>query len=443
MKKLFLFCFVVCLTVVVSAQKVYFLYLQTDDQSPFYVRMADKIHSSSTSGYLILPNLTDSTYAIGLGFAKSTQPETRFAVTINQKDKGYLIKNFTEGLSLFDLQDLSIVKSVSAITDNTVYETKTDKFSSVLSKAADDPSLLKVPVTKKEEPKAKPNDKEVVTKTVEEAKPIGEAAVVTAVVTKPDENTEIKQEKKEEPVKTEQAATPETKTAEATPAETKTEDVKKPDVKEETAAATVLPTAEFKPSKIIRKSESSTTEGFGVVFYDRMDDKTDTIRILIPPSKINITEQTASYPEVEKKEYQPASNTEAEKKDTKSEQLLPTSEAKGNTDAKAGVAVATAATVGNCKASATDKDFMKLRKNMAAEDNDEAMIDEARKVYKTKCFSVEQLRYLSTLFLSSAAKYQFFDASYNYVSDKQNFGSLQNEIKDEYYLKRFKALVGE
>jgi hypothetical protein len=80
---------------------------------------------------------------------------------------------------------------------------------------------------------------------------------------------------------------------------------------------------------------------------------------------------------------------------------------------------------------------------MAAEENDEAMIDEAKKVYRSKCFTVEQLRYLSTLFLTSAAKYQFFDASYNNVSDKQNFRTLQGEIKDEYYLKRFKALVGE
>ena len=96
-----------------------------------------------------------------------------------------------------------------------------------------------------------------------------------------------------------------------------------------------------------------------------------------------------------------------------------------------------------CKGEASDKDFLKLRKNMAAKDNDEAMINEAKKLFKTKCLSVEQIRYLSSLFLTSAAKYQFFDAAYKYVSDKNNFVSLQTEIKDEYYLKRFKALIGE
>ena len=97
------------------------------------------------------------------------------------------------------MQDLSIVKSVSATKDNTVYETKTDKFSSVLSKAADDPSLLKVPVAKKEESKAKAQEKEVVTAKMEDSKPLVGAAAATAVVTQAAGTGDEKTEKKEEP----------------------------------------------------------------------------------------------------------------------------------------------------------------------------------------------------------------------------------------------------
>jgi hypothetical protein len=432
MKKLFLFCFAACLSVMVSAQKVYFLYLQTDDQSPFYVRMADKIHSSSTSGYLILPNLTDSTYTLGLGFAKSTQPETKFAVTINQNDKGYLIKNFTEGLSLFDLQDLSIVKSVSATKDNTVYETKTDKFSSVLAKAANDPRLLKVPVAKKEEAKPKTEEKAAVTAKLEDTKPLIETSKDTTTIALV-ETVETKTEKKEESTKTE-AVTPVT--------ETKAAEVKKPEVKEEVANTATAQEVEYRPSKVIRRSESSTTEGFGVVFYDKMESRTDTIRIVIPPSKTKISEeaQTVSLTEAEKKSEAQVNNPDPAKAETKADQPITANELKEKTETKTDNS---ANNVSNCKDAASDKDFMKLRKNMAAEDNDEAMIDEAKKVFRNKCFTVEQLRYLSTLFLTSAAKYQFFDASYNHVSDKQNFPSLQSEIRDEYYLKRFKALIGE
>ena len=428
MKKLLLFCLAVGLSGVVSAQKVFFLYFQTDDQAPFYVRMADKIYSSSTAGYLILPNLTDSTYTLGLGFAKSTQPETRFAVTVNQNDKGYLIKNFADGLSLFDMQDLSVVKSVSATKNNTVYETKTDKFSSVLSKAADDPSLLKVPVAKKEEPKPKPEEKkEVITAKLEEAKPIVEAPKDT-IAAKPTETVQTNTEKKEEPIKTESAVVTQTTT----------------EVQAEVNNTQVL---EYKPSKIIRRAESSTTEGFGVVFIDKMEDKTDTIRILIPPSKIKIDEEApaVSLSEVEKKAANTVSGSDSAKTDVQPEQPISnTGDQKNKAEIKStSSSVALISNLSTCKESASEKDFMKLRKNMAGEETDEAMIDEAKKVYKNKCFTVEQLRYLSTLFLTSAAKYQFFDASYNHVSDKQNFASLQNELKDEYYLKRFKALVGE
>jgi hypothetical protein len=80
---------------------------------------------------------------------------------------------------------------------------------------------------------------------------------------------------------------------------------------------------------------------------------------------------------------------------------------------------------------------------MAARATDEAMVDEARKSFKSRCFTTEQIRNLSALFLTSAGKYQFFDAAFMHVSDPEQFASLQSDIKDDYYLRRFKALIGE
>jgi len=67
----------------------------------------------------------------------------------------------------------------------------------------------------------------------------------------------------------------------------------------------------------------------------------------------------------------------------------------------------------------------------------------AKKTFKTKCFTTEQIKNLGALFLTSSGKYQFFDAAYLHVTDPENFSSLESEIKDDYYLKRFKALIGE
>ena len=421
MKKLLLFGFAACLSFITSAQKVYFLYLQTEDQAPFYVRLSDKIYSSATSGYLILPNLTDSIYNLSLGFAKSSQPETRFAVSINQNDKGYLIKKFQEGLSLFDMQDLSLVKPVSANTDNTVYETKSDKFSSVLSKAADNPGLLKVPASKKEEPKPVREQKEVSTVKAEEVKPL-EGKPKDTLAANPIKPAEIKVEKKEDPVVTVESSVRE-------PAKIATDEVNTHTLKEELSANNISVT-DYKPTTVRRYSESSTTEGFGIIYFDKAEDRIDTIRILIPPlkGKIDDDAQTANLSEIKKK-AEPSISEQQIKIDANVES------GKERRD----VVVKSF----SCQNNASEKDFMKLRRNMAGKSNDEEMIAEAKKIFKNKCFASEQIRYLSTLFLTSAAKYQFFDAAYNYVSDKQSFSSLQSEIKDEYYLKRFKALTGD
>lgn len=422
MKNLFLFCLATLLCGAATAQRVYFIYVQTDDQAPFYVRMADKIHSSSASGYLILPNLIDSTYNLNVGFVKSTLPETRFNVTLGQGDKGYLIKNFQDGLALFDMQDLSLVKAATTNVDNTVYETKSDKFSSILSKAADDPGLLKVPVAKKEEPKVKQEEKEVVVAKNDEKKV--EEKPKDTVVVKPVEAVETKPEKKEETtVKADTATTQNI---------TKPDDeIRQPAVKDETSVTNTV-VMDYKPSVIRRHAESSTTEGFGIIYFDKSDNGTDTIRILIPVSKLKIEEEVQVQNSEDMKKTEDIAVTTPEQK--KSEATVETKKDKQET---------VVVTPAGCPNIASEKDFMKLRKNMAAKSNEDDMIAEAKKAFKGKCYTTEQVRYLSTLFLTSASKYQFFDAAFSYVLDKSSFASLQSEIKDEYYLKRFKALVGE
>jgi hypothetical protein len=94
-----------------------------------------------------------------------------------------------------------------------------------------------------------------------------------------------------------------------------------------------------------------------------------------------------------------------------------------------------------CQTVANNDDFLKLRRKMAARTNDDGMLDEARKYFKSKCFSTEQVKNLSTLFLSNAGKYNFFNVAYNYTTDVENFSSLQSELKDQYYINRFKEML--
>jgi hypothetical protein len=95
----------------------------------------------------------------------------------------------------------------------------------------------------------------------------------------------------------------------------------------------------------------------------------------------------------------------------------------------------------DCKNSATEEDFLKTRKKMVAENNDEDMIKAAKKIFKTKCFTTEQIKNLSVLFLKDEGKYMFFDAAYPFASDSDLYPSLENQLTDNYYITRFRAMI--
>jgi len=470
MKRLILISCLMLGVVFSNAQKIYFIYLQTETGEPFFVRINDKLYSSTASGYLILPRLLDSTYAFKLGFPGKNF-DLDFSASINKKDHGYLIKNFGDkGWGLFDLQSLSIqmstsnTKSAAEINNNS--STPINGFTDLLSKAADDPSLKQNVVLVREEEK-KPE--RVQTLQTEEKKPDLTEAVV-------------KEEKKSEmPVQ------PANKIDDKTTGQANTSTQKIDSAAKDVTAKTQEP---YRKSQVTKISGLATTEGFESVFVDQYQNGVkDTVRILIPAGskeavikeepKIDSTKETKKFLEIsadttqvvnkplgearkednkkwwpfgksrdsetakheEKvKKQEPGRNdldkkntrngeTETKKEETKKWSLF--NNKNKNSPASKG-----------CKTTATNDDFLKLRRRMAAKTNDDGMLQEARNYFQEKCFTTEQIKNLSSMFLSNAGKYNFFDAAHTYVSDKENFSSLQSELKDEYYANRFKVLLG-
>lgn len=108
-------CFSLFIIGAVAAQQPHFVYLQTDNNQPFYVLLKNKNYSSSSIGYVILPKLENGDYRIKIGFAKSDMPEQDYVLKIKDNDQGYLIKNFGEkGSGIFNLQTLAIQYSGEA-----------------------------------------------------------------------------------------------------------------------------------------------------------------------------------------------------------------------------------------------------------------------------------------------------------------------------------------
>jgi hypothetical protein len=103
--------------------------------------------------------------------------------------------------------------------------------------------------------------------------------------------------------------------------------------------------------------------------------------------------------------------------------------------------VQSSTTNSDCKAFANNEDFLRLRKKMASENNDDQMIKIAKKYFHTKCFSIEQIKNLSFLFLSNEGKYRFFDVAYPFSSDSEQYKMLQSQLTDSYYINRFKAMI--
>lgn len=485
MKKITALLILLCVGLAGFSQRLYFVYLQSEEAQPFFLKMNEQVYSSNSSGYLILSKLGDSVYTFSVGFPQNKWPEQVFSVIVGGKDKGFLLKNISDkNWSLMDLQTEQQIDGQASVKQRSVKieQKEVSAFTDVLSKAANDPSLkqrvvpVAQPVAKTEEkpvaapvvvktetpppvekpaedkkpaenvtkdpaalasgtpvqePQAKSDSSEKKTETASILVPAREPVIKHDTIRKKEEavmiapvmdsatvidgsvtekkapvTTEVK---KEEPVK--QETMPQQTPVDSMP---QTQSAPK---KEEQAAA--LQTAVYTPSKVKRRTESSTTEGFGVTYIDEYaDGKKDTIQIMIPNPK------------------QVVRNVPPPQEDG---QFLPMdSDAKDLTPGKKETA---SGTKNNCTNMASETDYLKLRKKMVATDGDDAMLAAAKKIFKTKCFTTEQVRNLGTLFLNDAGRYNFFDAAYLSVSDRENFAALEAEIKDAYYISRFKAML--
>ncbi len=411
-----------CLLVIASlvwlasaAQKTYFVYLQSENNQSFYIRNGEKIQSSNASGYMILSGLTDSTYTYAIGFPGNIR-ETRFTIPVS-KDRGFLIRTGGEMLNLMDLQALSIMKPASEPARNggNSYTVRDDAFTRMLARAVKDSSLLLVQVdaappadmAEKKEPQKAEQKTEVRTEPVVSAQPITIDSSATVTAMPKEQKVEVKNDP---PVV---RTTPVTTVEKATAAEKE----KEVQVNENT---TTQNTGVYSPSVVIRRSESSTTEGFGLVYHDNRNGVVDTIRILIPNPKSPFRSEPK----------EPARESKAFLEVTTNDTARATSDpAPVITNKKA------------CAKIATEADFLKLRRNMAAADSEDNMMAAATKAFREKCYTTEQVRNLGYLFLNNYGKYRFFSAAFTHVSDVAEFPSLEAEFKDEYYIERFKAFL--
>ena len=195
-------------------------------------------------------------------------------------------------------------------------------------------------------------------------------------------------------------------------------------------------------SIIKRKSRKNSKEGIFMLYVDDNGDTKDTISVLIPSDKKKQKdEQTKTEPVVSLQPTQQDDKLKALSKKNKAAPKISDEEKQIIKEANKDLIVTSAMINSDCKNFATDEDFLKIRKKMVSENNDEDMVKAARKYFKTKCFTTEQIKNLSVLFLQDKGKYMFFNAAYPFVSDSDTLYTLENQLSDSYYITRFRAMI--
>jgi hypothetical protein len=533
-----IFCFSFLLT---HAQQDRFIYLQTENNQPFFVKLNNKTFSSSQSGYLIIPKLDDGLYSLVIGFPETTN-EQEFNCSVNNKDVGFIIKNTGEKQwQLLNLQSNTVIVPGDVITKPVViYEKETDPFSTMLASAVHDSTILRKDIAKatvsEKAVELPPKDTVVVvaskdiaiskdaliadstgkevaksalpeksgevtqkdttqttsptlvvsktdtpgmdstkndiakvttTETGNEAPQKDTAKAVSGdevVVLKPgtvnDVAKDIPAQKSDESVQTDTTQRAVSNNDVAVTKSARKKKAKKNDnALQDSAMAQKDTVKEVAPEKvnenkeafqsppvdvaivrstIKRKSKKNSREGVVMTYIDDNGETTDTITILIPSEKKIKTDVSEPVVSIPVQEDNPKDNS-ADK--NKADYIVTKEEKQIIKEAKKEPVFISSMINSDCKSFASEEDFLKVRKKMVAENNDEDMIKAARKYFKTKCFTTEQIKNLSVLFLKDEGKYMFFDAAYPFVSDSDQYSVLEKQLSDEYYINRFRAMV--
>ncbi len=426
-----------------QAQQNHFIYLQTENKQPFYVKLDNNILSSSVSGYLLIPKLKEGSYNFTLGFPKKEWSEQKFSCTVANADAGYLVKNFGDrGWGLFNLQTLDIsMAGAGTQRPASTQGDKTDEFSTLLSSAVNDPSILKKDVVEPP-PVIKDTVKTVAAEKKNKPLPAPEVEdkVKETVSTKPAVIT------KEEIKKIEESGDGEAFTRKyviqsngvadtvnisiPAQADTKPAIIDSPSVSEKVTAP---PIAEkiVEAEKTGAKTDSLVVEKQAItepLKTDSIQDKQTTATDTTPVKEKFLP--IDMVPAAVKIDSAVTVNTKSEIKDMPVKDPIAAIE-------KPAVML----TNSDCISNASDEDFLKLRKKMASASSDDDMIGLAKKAFKQKCFSTDQVKNLAVLFLKDEGRYNFFDQAYPHVWDSSNYKLLEGQLTDPYFVNRFKAMI--
>ena len=389
----------------VRSQSTHFIYIQADEKQAFYVKIKEKVFSSSDLGYLTIPHLSEGSQKFTLGFPKNQWPSINYNIEIGDKDLGFQLKKVDSNTwALYDIQTSELVSPYEGNQPQTeILQDNTDDFSNILAEVSNTPSIKQ---------KKKNTDSDDVLVKASEASKVEIAANNPEAINTVTTDQAIK--KSEEAI-----AQPEQKNEE------------KIDLKTERNSNSV-----YVPSYIIKEFSYLDSTGRSLTYTVEDGEKKETVILFIP--------YKSEKPKGRKKSGAQVKKTEAvnQEEPVKTEAAVSVAENSNQPQAPVNTAdIKPLESVNkSCLELAGDNDFISLRRMMTQEDTEEKMLATAQKVFTSKCFSTEQVKNLAVLILKDDNRLIFLQIAYQHLSDIHNFSSLVSLLSDEKNISKFKEI---
>ncbi|HVB02986.1 MAG TPA: DUF4476 domain-containing protein [Chitinophagaceae bacterium] len=403
----------------------FFIYLQSDGQQLFYVKINGKLLSSSPAGYLIIPGMKPGKNLLVVGFPKNEYPEQHFSVDMDgKKDKGFLLKKSGHRrFVLYDLTDFQKLDGLAAQNPSGIGVTGDEKMTSQPEQSRPGKDTL---------PSSRGN-------------PFRDMlAAVTHQNLSPND-TGSANFPAETPVHPALAAKSSGSIPDRALAASKQRGTRKlPNVDSLTA---VKPDTTQNGS--VRELTAMEISGHSVPKTNLIADTGQSEQVQasasIPensPFPDSLGESSEPQPtQTAKPHFIDFSSTVSGKQPGEKTRANP--EGSGSTPNSGNQKIPVPASLENsdCHNQASDQKFIKVRLKIALRNTPDKMMATASKFFNEDCYSVDQIQSLALLFNSDKYRYRLLEMAYAHAYDSGHYYRLEHILTDVNYREKFMAML--
>ena len=398
----------------------FFIYIQNENGSPFYVREKNNtVLSSSHAGYMIIPQLSKGSYMLTIGLPGDQAAEAAFEVQLSgDGDKGLLLREGNGQLALYSLKDFKEIQPIAVA-------------SSPGNRIVNVPAVSSPAVAEQAPAQQQPAPSLSVNQTETDGAPkkdTGGTDAFSRMLNKIMGTTSPASTARNQP-----AAAPDS--AQFTLGQNSHVSIASPPVQSNPADSTQI--------TLNNDQAAANPDTVAVQSADFNNAVTTNITNNPPSSKRNDGLQFINFlPDSSKRTLMPQTQTITKKAAPPPDNPLPAVVTPSSVNNDHDTVSQMVMSNSDCRQLAGEDFFQKIRRKMASRSDDESMFHLAQKYFSGgTCFSTQQIQSLTYLFMTDEYKYKFLELAYPHAYDGNRFSSLIKVLGNDYYRGRFKAMV--